>query len=386
MKKILFFTPYYYPNIVGGAEVSTQLIAESIPKCSMIVTVGEVAEEKIINHVKVKVVTSGFMKKAWKSVLDNEKLNILDKIKLAFFANKGQSKLISEYINIIKKNNIGLVIVNSNIDVLGRASVWKAASLTSTPLMLVLRDPILLNKKVMGVNLGPIYRKMIKRQLKYVTCIAAPSQYMIDLYKHYGIRKDKSYVIPNAVDIPFERNKKKKKIILYAGSIRKEKGILTLIKAVELLYKNNREIILEMYGNGDLINECKPYEFIKIYSWINNHELYKKMRESMITVLPSEYPEAFGRIVIESISQGTLAIGSNAGGIPETMKGLEKYIFNAGDYKKLSSIIDNVFSYSESEYEREISYAQEVFNKYKMDVYKKNWHNCIKREVMNGES
>ncbi len=53
--KVLIFNTFYYPNIVGGAEKSTQLLAESLAKKGINITVVSIGnnEPKIINGVKV---------------------------------------------------------------------------------------------------------------------------------------------------------------------------------------------------------------------------------------------------------------------------------------------------------------------------------------------
>lgn len=50
------------------------------------------------------------------------------------------------------------------------------------------------------------------------------------------------------------------------------------------------------------------------------------MKKSKVVVLPSEWEEAFGRVLIESIFNGTIAIGSDRGGY------LKYYITIIGSY------------------------------------------------------
>ena len=55
-KKIVLFNTLYFPNIIGGAERSTQLIAETLLKKGFdvfVVCTSDVDKEDIVNGVKV---------------------------------------------------------------------------------------------------------------------------------------------------------------------------------------------------------------------------------------------------------------------------------------------------------------------------------------------
>jgi glycosyltransferase involved in cell wall biosynthesis len=51
--------------------------------------------------------------------------------------------------------------------------------------------------------------------------------------------------------------------------------------------------------------------------------------------------EGLPRVVIEAMSRGRLALGSNVGGIPELLN--KKYIHKSGDVNKLSSDIVSIY-------------------------------------------
>ena len=375
MKRILFVTPYYAPNIMGGAEISTQLIAEGFPKQVEILTMSDRDESYQYNGVRVNCVRFRGADRVWRKILEHEELSVGDRIFNNLFAILPWKTLSHRYASIIRDRSIDTVVINSNIETMGRASVWHACKLCGVRSILVLRDPILLSKQVLGIQIDKLYQCIIRRQMRDVSAIAAPTQYMIDLYKANGIQKEDSIVLPNAVETEFREAEfeQKENSVLYAGSIRREKGILTLLMAMERLYQKNSRIKLYLFGCGELETECQNYPFVCLNPWIEREKLYVEMRRQKVVVLPSEWPEAFGRILIEGVAQGTLALGSNAGGIPEVFDGEQKYLFESGDVNDLSMKLERIFSLRSTEYEEEVRALQKRFEKYSYATYLENW-------------
>lgn len=52
---------------------------------------------------------------------------------------------------------------------------------------------------------------------------------------------------------------------------------------------------------------------------VNNSDLPSHYRAADVTLVPSQYPEGFGRVIAESLACGTPVIASNIGGIPDAM-------------------------------------------------------------------
>lgn len=374
MNRVLFITPYYAPYIVGGAEISTQLIAEGLKEKACILTMGKRNSIKKQNEV---LVCSSFDKKSyvlWKKVLDGEDTTLFEKAYGLLRAIFPRSGLVKEYKEIITSQNINIAVINSNIDILGRASVWKACKESGIKTVLVLRDPILLTKKIMGCDISLIYRNIIIRQLRWIDEIVAPSYYMIKKYEKAGIYRQINKVIPNAVDIGFQQmSKNKENVIIYAGSIREEKGILDLLQALQIVVKDGYNILLRIYGKGPLEEYCKKFSNVEVYGWTEREKLYNQINKAKLLILPSKYPEAFGRVLIESIAMGTLSLGSDSGGIPEIYEGKTEYVFTTGSAEDMSKKIERILDLSEDEYMRELLDIQALCEKYTYDKYISNW-------------
>jgi glycosyltransferase involved in cell wall biosynthesis len=81
-------------------------------------------------------------------------------------------------------------------------------------------------------------------------------------------------------------------------------------------------------------------------------ELYGLMYKARAVVMPSIWPEPFGRIPVEANRLGVPAVVSSAGGLPETIvNGVTGYIFKAGDAsdlaKKVIKVLERDFNREE---------------------------------------
>ena len=168
---------------------------------------------------------------------------------------------------------------------------------------------------------------------------------------------------------------------LYFGRLSEEKGIMTLIKAMEGIKCSNLKIV----GTGPLEEEIKKYiknnniANIEMLGFKSGKELYTIVGNAKAVVLPSEWYENGPYSAIESLKLGRIIIGSDLGGIPELIDG-NGYIFEHGNIKELHEILEKVqnldeksiikmqnksYRKFEEEYTNKIHYRkiQEIYNK-----------------------
>jgi len=192
------------------------------------------------------------------------------------------------------------------------------------------------------------YYKKLNAGLKYCKLIAISEYVQKILLQH----KRKSVVIPNMLEIDKfnvsskskNKNEKRNKTkILYLGSLTRFKGPQVLLKAIKGL--NN--VKCGLYGDGPLKEELNRY--------IKNNRLDAEIHQPVsydqipgvyanhdLVVFPSIWPEPFGRIAIEAMAAGKPVIGSDIGGIKETIEKGEGILVKAGDFIGLQKDILNV--------------------------------------------
>ena len=162
--------------------------------------------------------------------------------------------------------------------------------------------------------------------------------------------------------------KNKPKYLLYYGRLSEEKGIKTLIKAVENF---EGKVELKIVGSGSLnFEDCiseNNVSYIHFLGFKQGEELHNLIRESLFVIVPSEWYENNPMTIIESYCLRTPVIGSRVGGIPEIIvEGKTGFTFKMGDIIDLTNKINKGINLSLDQYKlmqhNAREYAKENFS------------------------
>lgn len=200
-----------------------------------------------------------------------------------------------------------------------------------------------------------IRRERIKHRILYcLTCsmhqfflwftdvIVVPALYsQRELESLFGGIHHKFVIIPNGVDVDkfsyqnkIKQNRLRKyfgipmntQVVLYAGRIHPDKGILPLVQAVRQI-KNTTLIIARQKSTNLLENEYeKQIKEQMIHSHAKNvlflepqrHDMPTLLSMAAVVVLPS-LVDHFPLIMLESLSCGTPFLGSTSGAMPDVL-------------------------------------------------------------------
>ncbi len=164
---------------------------------------------------------------------------------------------------------------------------------------------------------------------KHSTKIACPSEFQQNQLLKKRIKKIKTIVLRNAVDLQLFNYKKfsqTKKYILFSGRLVKWKGISHLIKAMKELVKENPELRLKIIGTGP--EKEKIVKQIAVFGLEKNVELLGKVKrskmpeiisKSSMVIMPSLY-DPFPHLMLETLAMKKPLLASKTGGIPEVVK------------------------------------------------------------------
>lgn len=159
--------------------------------------------------------------------------------------------------------------------------------------------------------------------------VAISPQIAKNLYKTLLISPKKisriNYGVENT-DAPVKAPAKKDKVCIgYSGRIVREKGIFTLLKAAEILYKQDVVFKLIIRGRGIHLSEVKEYisknlrgrdvEILKADTGLM--EIYNCID---VLVLPSEINEGLPLSVLEAMSRGIIVLASDKGAVSDAVK------------------------------------------------------------------
>ena len=388
--KILIFAEVYYPDIFGGGEFSTKQMAEGLVSKGHNVVVYCLGKKEVTEDINGVSVKRKYLLGLSEHFLSNTKNNTvtdpytkLDKIAKKYGDLYYNSKWYERYRTIISKEKPDVVHTVSPMTYLGRYNLWRAGYDLKIPVSHVSRGPNLLELKFMG---GMLDRYNIRRNAKasfYLTAFASPSRYMLDSHNRVGIKGQRfNEVIYNSVDfetvsVSEALIEKKDNIVLYAGEIREEKGIKDLVRAMDGI----KDAQLVVIGRGKLTDWVKSVKNVEVIDWMEREALYSYMRNSKVVVLPSRWNEPFGRVLIEAINNGTIAIGSKRGGIPEVLDNNEDYIFESGNIDALRRRIEWVINMPADTYLKEVTKLQKKMTTFNNDNYIDNWERFFLKQL-----
>lgn len=226
---------------------------------------------------------------------------------------------------------IDFIVINTRYYSLSLAGLKLAKQKDIKPVLIDHSSGFLDNSKgIKGVCIR-LYEKLI-------TCAA--KQYKPACY---GVSKRSSQwlsqlgipsfgVIPNSIAAEeFRKNASKRNfkhefsipnssyIVVYAGRLIAEKGILKLIKAIQSINSKNPDIHLVIAGSGPARNAIEKNcgDTIHYSGCLNKEDLAALFLQSDAICLPTDYPEGLPTVLLEAASCGCSLIVSQTGGTEE---------------------------------------------------------------------
>lgn len=155
---------------------------------------------------------------------------------------------------------------------------------------------------------------------KYIDHFLSPSENLTQFVSHYFQKEGKT--LPNPLLIKENTlQKTEENYILFVGRLVPEKGVLTLLKVFKNICKKHPNEKLWIVGEGNQSEELLYYK--KINNLENVIFLGAKSRDELqdiyanckFSVVPSEYLEAYGNVVLESLAFGKTVIVSDLVGL-----------------------------------------------------------------------
>ncbi|HEX8600702.1 MAG TPA: glycosyltransferase family 4 protein [Chloroflexia bacterium] len=143
-------------------------------------------------------------------------------------------------------------------------------------------------------------------------------------------------------------------VLLYAGKLVEEKGLLTLWRAFEEVAGEHDNAYLVLAGGGPLKSEIEAMSRdaglesrVRLPGIVHNTELPSHINAADVFVLPSEtrsnWREQFGRVAVEAMSCAVPVVGSDSGEIP-TVLGDAGLVFHEGDSAGMAAHIRHLLS------------------------------------------
>jgi len=214
---------------------------------------------------------------------------------------------------------------------------------------------------------GPLgyfrWRKLMEDIIDSINGFIPVSQTLWNIHiKHLPELRDRPFkVIYNPVTEPLryikpDPNEPYSNYVLYASGPNPVKGPHLLLEAWSTISKEFKDLKLYMIGCKDTwverVAKRMNSKNIVFLNKLPSETYYKLMYKAKAVVIPSIWPEPFGRIPVEANRLGVPAVVSSAGGLPETIvEGVTGYIFRSSDVEELTEkmmrVLEKDFSRSD---------------------------------------
>jgi glycogen synthase len=137
--------------------------------------------------------------------------------------------------------------------------------------------------------------------------------------------------------------------LLYLGRIRADKGVHTIIEAMEATVRSELHVTLDIvgFGNPDYILSLQKFiksrnlqSAVSIKSGVPRSRIPELLTAYHALVFPSVWEEPFARTVLEAMAAGLVVVGTTTGGTGEILiEGQTGLTFPVGDAQALSQQI-----------------------------------------------
>ena len=369
VQRVLIVNSTFYPNVVGGAEMSSWLLARELTGRGV--------------HVDA-LASTGFLDEGSRDTLDVRELEGIDGEILEaascghqhLLAREGEPrpglvrrgrhhfaqihdrrwrKLAREALDRTRPE-----IVHTNTIVGMTAAVWEAARERGIPVLHTLRDYQLLCPRTTlqrssGAQCegGPlpcqILRALKRRHLDGVRAATAPSRFVLDRHAAYGFFDDiRREVVPNACETlpPAYREPPAGSVRgLYLGQLDHHKGVGILLEALaKVLPTASASFGFDIAGHGPLQYQveafCAHHEGrVRFHGMVQGEEKRDLLRDCAFVTVPSVWHDNFPRTMLDAYMFGRPVIGARRGGIPEVVRDGETGTIIEPDARSLASAI-----------------------------------------------
>ena len=360
VRKILFISNQYFPNFVGGAEISVQTLVEELARQGtecVVVSLASTAEDSVdvVNGIRIYRVAarnvyapfsgpkSAFTKLLWH---------------LQDVANARMARQVGRVLDLEKPDWV------SAHNLAGfSVAVWSEVKSRGLGLSHMLHDYYLLcprstmyrNNRNCGRQCALCRGLSISKRSasSHVDLVIGISQHVLDVHKTAGyfpgahavaIHNARTFDRPDIAEVsPANPGPLR---IGYMGRLHPSKGVELLLDAVSTLPPHAWK--LRMAGlavdpdYGASLRDRYGRPEIEFCGLVAPQDFYRSID---VLVVPSNWNEPLGMVVVESLGYGIPVIGSRGGGIPEILgEAGPGWLFEPGNAVELSSILRSLLA------------------------------------------
>jgi glycosyltransferase involved in cell wall biosynthesis len=348
--RVLIVNSTFYPQIVGGAEMSTWLLARALTArgvhVDVLATTGyrDVGPRDELAARRLEGV-SGTIFEAQSGGRQHllaragEQRPGLVTRGLHHFAQVHDRRWLRLSLQALDRTEPDVIHTNTIVGL--TTAVWEAALLLGIPVVHTLRDYHLLCPRTTLQRSsgdqcagGPLPCQVLRfckrRHTDGVSLVTAPSRYVLERHRELGFFRDiRGEVVPNAcegeppayADPPPDQVRG-----LYLGQLDTHKGIDVLLDALaQLLPTAPAGFGFDFAGHGPRQAAVEAFcarhqDRVRFHGMVQGEAKQVLLRRCAFLAVPSLWHEPFGRTLLDAFMFGRPVIGADRGGIPEVLR------------------------------------------------------------------
>jgi glycosyltransferase involved in cell wall biosynthesis len=400
--RILLANSAFHPRLLGGAEVSTWILARALSQrgheVSVLATTARRDEgERDFLVERSSEGVSGVVLEAasggWQDLVvreDEPRPTLLRRgiHQLSQIHDRRWSRLAQQAIE-----RTDAQVLHSGTLVGMSLAIWEAARRQRVPVLHTLRDVFLLcprttllrsNQK--NCDGGPfpcqILRGAKRWRTKGVTAISAPSHFTLRRHHDFDFFRDiPAHVVPNALEhdpAPYAPPPTSEFRGVFLGALDHYKGVGILCEVLERLLVRSENDLGEGFGfdfagDGPLRGAVQALAErsdgrIRYHGVVRGEEKSDLLRASSFLAAPSLCEESFGRTLLDAYSHGRAVIASDRGGMPEVVDDGRSGWLTSPDVESLERRVRELIA-NRQETLRRGRVAHELAQRYTLDLH-----------------
>lgn len=346
---ILLQNSIFYPNVIGGAELSSHLLGTALRRRGH--SVDAVASTG--RHGGGSELTTRPTDDGLGTVYEAPAHGLCDILPAAdragephllrrgvhHFASVWSPRWLEIFGRVLATVRPDIVHTNTIVGL--TPAIWAAARRHGVPVVHTIRDYHLLCARTTLLRstgrdcVDPPLPCRVLARLKLartgdVALVTAPSRFVLDRHQTAGGFLDvPAAVVPNALEawpevIP-DREAGGPVRGLFLGQIDTHKGIPELLAALTRLFaEESADLGFDFAGAGPLVDDVRAFcaahpARARYHGVVGGDDKWALLRGASFLVVPSVWAEPFARAIIDGFSWGLPAIGADRGGIPEVI-------------------------------------------------------------------
>jgi len=206
-----------------------------------------------------------------------------------------------------------------------------------------------------GTYRGAFRKWLTRRLLNSSSGLIAVSETLLQAMKNAGLEHQRSWIVPNVVDIsafipPTEKPERNKAVILHVSCFEdKSKNISGFLEAVAELYRRRNDFTVLMIGEGPDHLAMKRYAGnlglvhpqLVFTGLKENAGLICLYQSGSFLVQSSNY-ETFGTVVIEALACGIPVVSTNTGIAPAIISDSNGIIIEHPDVREIVKAVEKM--------------------------------------------